>query len=191
MTLLHLVHNCRVNESRSIAAHAVMGHLGAKLLSFAAPLAVPTALAGSVLLGIPISLALSVAAVGVGALFCAALATADADLRLLSRGNHAKTAFEGKVVVIVGASSGIGAALALYLARQRAVLVLSSRGQEQLQVRDVLLQHSYQLFRVFCHVRYDLSPVFAVGRMHICMVCSEAMERIQMSRCSATCSVLL
>ena len=119
-----------------------MGHLGAKVLSLAVPLAVPVALGASALLGVSFSVSLSLAAVGVGAVFCAALATADADLRLLSLGRHTKSDFEGKAVVIVGASTGIGAALAEYLAKQGAVLVLSSRGTEQLQVRvELLLCH--------------------------------------------------
>lgn len=137
--LILVVCDCRVKGGRRLRPQASMGHLGAKILSVVAPLAVPAAMGASIFMGVPFSVSLITAAACVGAVFCAALATADADLRLLSLGKYKTGAFEGKVAVIVGASSGIGAALAGYLAKQGAVLVLSSRGKEQLQVRDKLL----------------------------------------------------
>ena len=53
------------------------------------------------------------------------------------RGRHRRGAFDGKVVWITGASQGLGAELARYLAGQGARLILSSRSLEKLQVREV------------------------------------------------------
>lgn len=62
------------------------------------------------------------------------LATADANLGLLGKGPPKKDAFLGKVVLVVGASQGLGAALARQLAQQGARLILSSRSVAALQV---------------------------------------------------------
>ena len=43
------------------------------------------------------------------------------------------TAFSGQVVILTGASEGIGRALALSLAEQRASLVLASRNRQRLE----------------------------------------------------------
>eukprot|EP00887_Chlorella_sp_A99_P004887 scaffold4.g4887.t1 len=59
-------------------------------------------------------------------------ARADADLTLLSRRQPPPGAFRGKVVWVVGASQGLGEALALYWAQQGARLVLSSRSLDKL-----------------------------------------------------------
>jgi NADPH:quinone reductase-like Zn-dependent oxidoreductase len=115
-----------------------MAHIGARILSIVAPLSIPVAIGASAFLSIPFAVSAGTVAAAVGVVFCAALAAADADLRLLSLGKHKGRDFDGKNVVIVGASSGIGAALAVYLAKQGAVVVLSSRGKEQLQVFDLM-----------------------------------------------------
>ena len=43
------------------------------------------------------------------------------------------TGFAGQVVIVTGASSGIGRETALYFARERARLVLAARRQQRLQ----------------------------------------------------------
>ena len=63
-----------------------------------------------------------------------ALAAADADLALLSKGPAAKDTFDNKTVLIVGASRGIGAALAQHLSQLGAVLILAARNETELQV---------------------------------------------------------
>jgi NADP-dependent 3-hydroxy acid dehydrogenase YdfG len=45
---------------------------------------------------------------------------------------HGMSGIEGKVVIVTGASSGIGEATALLLAERRAKVVLGARGQERL-----------------------------------------------------------
>lgn len=60
-------------------------------------------------------------------------ATADADLSLLLRGKHKADAFAGKVVWVTGASQGLGATIAQYLARQGAKVIISARSQDKLQ----------------------------------------------------------
>lgn len=58
---------------------------------------------------------------------------ADADLNLLSKRAPPPGAWQGKVVWIVGASQGLGEALAHYWAARGARLILSSRSLEKLQ----------------------------------------------------------
>lgn len=53
--------------------------------------------------------------------------------RLLRRRNRSNTAYFGKVVVITGASSGIGEALALFYASLGASLVLAARRSDKLK----------------------------------------------------------
>ena len=64
-----------------------------------------------------------------------AFAFADADFTLLSRGSHSADAFQGKAVLVTGASRGLGAAIARYLVSCGAKVVLSSRSETALQVR--------------------------------------------------------
>jgi NADPH:quinone reductase-like Zn-dependent oxidoreductase len=128
-----------VKKGRSLIAHGAMAHIGARILGLIAPLSIPAAIGASVALSIPFSVCLGSAAVAVTVAFCVAFATADADLRILSLGRHKPSDYDGKTALIVGASSGIGAALAVYLAKQGAEVVLSSRGKEQLQVCAHLL----------------------------------------------------
>jgi NADPH:quinone reductase-like Zn-dependent oxidoreductase len=64
-----------------------------------------------------------------------AIALADTDLSLLTRGHGAPDAYLNKTVLIVGASRGVGATLARHLARAGAVLILAARSEGDLQVR--------------------------------------------------------
>ena len=50
--------------------------------------------------------------------------------------SHEQATTEGKVVLVTGASSGIGEATALLLAQNRARLVLGARGQQRLDALD-------------------------------------------------------
>lgn len=68
-----------------------------------------------------------------GAFRCLRLLRADADLRTLWYSRLPSKAFEGKVVWITGASSGIGAALSKAFAGQGAKVILSSRRREALE----------------------------------------------------------
>lgn len=62
---------------------------------------------------------------------------ASTDYWLAFRSTPPPGAFRGQVVWIVGASQGLGEELALYFARQGALLILSSRRKDQLErVRD-------------------------------------------------------
>lgn len=61
--------------------------------------------------------------------------SADADLTLLSRPAPPPGAWQGKVVWIVGASQGLGEALARHWAAGGARLILSSRSVDKLQAR--------------------------------------------------------
>lgn len=71
--------------------------------------------------------------------FVGFLLVSDCDLTLKSKSLNPKY-FEGKVVWITGASSGIGKALALALAPMGAKLILSSRKKQRLnEIRDTLL----------------------------------------------------
>ena len=60
---------------------------------------------------------------------------ADANLGLLMKGHAASDSFMNKTVLVVGASRGIGAALAKHLAAAGAVLILASRSEADLTVR--------------------------------------------------------
>ena len=62
-------------------------------------------------------------------------AFADADLHLLSLGDHKANAFEGKVVWVTGASQGMGAVLVNHMAKHGAKLILSARNKANLDVR--------------------------------------------------------
>jgi hypothetical protein len=72
-------------------------------------------------------------------------ATADANLGLLRKGHASSDAFMDKTVLIVGASRGLGAALAQHLAKQGAILILASRNEGDLQVREHVRYHSSKL----------------------------------------------
>lgn len=61
-------------------------------------------------------------------------ATADADLSLLSKGNHRPNAFAGRVVWCTGASQGLGVALVKHFATHGAKLILSARNKAALEV---------------------------------------------------------
>lgn len=62
-------------------------------------------------------------------------------------------AFAGKVVVVTGASSGIGAATAEYLAKQNAILVLVGRNDEKLQkVVDSCLASTNDVLKIIADV---------------------------------------
>eukprot|EP00199_Chlamydomonas_sp_CCMP681_P002667 CAMPEP_0119109782 /NCGR_PEP_ID=MMETSP1180-20130426/23323_1 /TAXON_ID=3052 ORGANISM="Chlamydomonas cf sp, Strain CCMP681" /NCGR_SAMPLE_ID=MMETSP1180 /ASSEMBLY_ACC=CAM_ASM_000741 /LENGTH=342 /DNA_ID=CAMNT_0007095743 /DNA_START=116 /DNA_END=1144 /DNA_ORIENTATION=+ len=61
------------------------------------------------------------------------LATADADLHLLSKGPAPKGAFQGKVCWVTGASQGMGKLICSHLASQGARLILSSRSADKLE----------------------------------------------------------
>jgi hypothetical protein len=62
------------------------------------------------------------------------LALADADLRLLSRGEVPAAALSGKTVWVTGASQGIGRMVAIAFAKRGARLILSARSVDRLQV---------------------------------------------------------
>lgn len=61
------------------------------------------------------------------------LLKSDADLGLTLRSDPPPRAFDGQVIWIVGASSGIGAGLALEFAKSGAKVILSARRESQLQ----------------------------------------------------------
>ncbi|KAI7846257.1 hypothetical protein COHA_000237 [Chlorella ohadii] len=89
------------------------------------------------------------AAAGAAALWAAwtllRFARADADLTLLSKRAPPPHAWRGKVVWIVGASQGLGEALARYWAEAGARLILSSRSLDKLEAsRRVVKQHCCQ-----------------------------------------------
>jgi 3-oxoacyl-ACP reductase-like protein len=130
--------------------------LGARALRLAAAAAAPIVAATSLLLGVPPSLAVVAAAGTLLLAFVAVLANADADLRLLGLGKIKRDAFKGKVAVIVGASSGLGAALAEYLAEQGAILVLSARGADRLQVTFYLFMHAGMKPNAHCAITLSL-----------------------------------
>jgi NADPH:quinone reductase-like Zn-dependent oxidoreductase len=62
------------------------------------------------------------------------IAAIDANLGLLRKGHASSDTFMDKTVLIVGASRGVGAALAQHLANQGAILILASRNEADLQV---------------------------------------------------------
>jgi hypothetical protein len=77
------------------------------------------------------------AALGLPCMFLFTLAVADADLALLGCGNVPLDKYMGKTVLIVGASRGLGAALAEHLARAGALLILAARNEHDLLVRPL------------------------------------------------------
>lgn len=87
-------------------------------------------IATEISLGAAIGVALAVVTIS----SAVALAMGDANMSLLMRGNHATDAYKGKICVVVGGSRGFGEALAVYLARAGASVVLCARGTAQLQV---------------------------------------------------------
>lgn len=112
--------------------------VGAAIVATQTPLA--AALANPAMLAMAssmgwVSVVLSTAAVigtsGLIALY--SFATADADLSLLLRGKHKPGVFKGKVVWVTGASQGLGATVARYLAAQGAKVIVSARSEDKLQ----------------------------------------------------------
>lgn len=97
-------------------------------------------------LSLPLSNAAAVIACMASALAAFAVfrfTRAYADLTLLSKRHVPASAFQGKTVWIVGASQGLGEALALYFAAAGAKLILSSRSLEKLQaVKDACTLHT-------------------------------------------------
>ena len=80
---------------------------------------------------------LAIAAAGVAAYIFSRIvrfAFADADLHLLSLGDHKANAFVGKVVWVTGASQGLGSVLVSHMAAHGARLILSSRSKANLEV---------------------------------------------------------
>lgn len=71
--------------------------------------------------------------------------------------DDSKRVFEGKTIVVSGASSGIGRAVAVHLARQGAGLVLIGRDQARLE--DTARQAGAQVSRI---VQLDLTEVTAI-----------------------------
>jgi short-subunit dehydrogenase len=64
--------------------------------------------------------------------------------------------FTGKVAIITGASSGIGKAIALDLARRRATVILASRnGKELISVRDEIFQSGGKAIAIPTDVREE------------------------------------
>eukprot|EP00892_Ulva_mutabilis_P004882 jgi/Ulvmu1/2766/UM014_0224.1 len=96
--------------------------------------ALPIMITVSLLAGLPMKFSIVTALTAMFLACAVALCLADADIHLLMRGKHPKDAFTGRTCVIVGASRGFGAALAKYLAKSGATLVLCARGTAQLQV---------------------------------------------------------
>ncbi len=70
---------------------------------------------------------------------------------------NSKRIFEGKTIVVSGASSGIGRAIAVHLARQGAGLVLIGRDRARLE--DTARQAGAQVFRI---VQLDLTEVTTI-----------------------------
>lgn len=64
--------------------------------------------------------------------------------------------FSGKVVILTGASSGIGFATAEYLAKQDASLALVGRNEEQLQKAvDSCLKHTENVLKIIADVTIE------------------------------------
>lgn len=113
--------------------------------------------------GASLASALLLAALAFAFVTLLCIAAADADLGLLQQGHAPSDAFADKTVLIVGASRGFGAALAQHLCRQGAVLILTSRSVEDLQVRN----RSAQVF----DMPVCLTLQFATGTHRLLGVC--------------------
>lgn len=102
--------------------------------------ALPAIVAATIVTEISLWVAIGIALVAVTISSAVALAMADANISLLIRGKHSADAYEGKFCVVVGGSRGFGQAIAVYLARAGASVVLCARGTAQLQVLPLQLE---------------------------------------------------